>query len=789
METEIGEIGSKGFLDGIQKFAWYVFENYLTSIYMIELVKVANFSLSVLDSILICCAFLPFVNTCRKMVHHGLRYTETLETKLKNPLGEEPTLIETGKRKFDQIKEALSNQESICKIFKSQETPEEEVNTFELEDPKTEAVFEDHNVVKVFKPQVHQVTPEILSTLGLTSTENVETEKPKPKEDLVKTSHRNVAMSSIEKRVETVETILKSKGLGDITVEIANSQASLKPVEMVETIESKTLDDKTVEILKDSEAILKHIEEMVETIEEGKGLEDATVEISNSEAILKPIEEMVETMEETNDLEDDTVEISNTETEANVKPKVEMCFRKKSNGQGLGAVDIINNEVSLKPIEEVTETIDDHVVDTNQEVSLKSTVDLAEILEADFKRMNTEENDMVKSYENSIGLVEPVEITNTEEKDMAENKSITNGLNDDPIEMTKSESSLNPTEEVVENVENLNKDSPTAEVVESIENLLPETVETLEKMEKHRKWSIENLLPETVEILDKMEKHRKWSLGEGLDDKDVVIEDTAEIEPAAKVKQVGVVKPMVEVIYDSPAKDSPRTMKDIKTETTQERAWVGLKKSYDNQKPAINGAKASENIDPNSGAGNQTAPKNVPVSENYSPQNNGNKSFNKAQNSPNNVEACKLFVYGVGEQISAEEMEREFGVFGEVANTYNTGKGYAFITMANPEQAIAAAERLDGKTLFGNEIKVNLATAKPAGGRGGARGRGGSPGGNRGRGQRGGGGQFGGEWKEGREEGTQGSGTRGRGQRGGQRGGGGRGRGGRGRGGRGNRGF
>merc|ERR1719509_344911 len=239
---------------------------------------------------------------------------------------------------------------------------------------------------------------------------------------------------------------------------------------MVEIIESKALDDKTVEILKDSEAILK------------------------------PIEEMVETMEETNGLEDDTVEIPNTETEANVKPKVEMCFRKKSNGQGLGAVDIINNEVSLKPIEEVTETIDDHVVDTNQEVGLKSTVDLAEILEADFKRMNTEE------------------------KDMAENKSITNGLNDDPIEMTKSESSLNPTEEVVENVENLNKDSPTAEVVESIENLLPETVETLDKMEKHRKWSIENLLPETVEILDKMEKHRKWSLGEGLDDKDVVIE-------------------------------------------------------------------------------------------------------------------------------------------------------------------------------------------------------------------------------------------------------------------------
>ena len=38
-------------------------------------------------------------------------------------------------------------------------------------------------------------------------------------------------------------------------------------------------------------------------------------------------------------------------------------------------------------------------------------------------------------------------------------------------------------------------------------------------------------------------------------------------------------------------------------------------------------------------------------------------------------EGCKLFVYGVNESTSNEELQAEFGKFGTVTDTYNTGKG------------------------------------------------------------------------------------------------------------------
>merc|ERR1719186_977511 len=134
-----------------------------------------------------------------------------LETKLENPMGEQipasPT-NETGKRKFDQIKE--QEQESICKMFKAQEAEatKEDAETLELEDPKTEAVFEDHSVVHVFKPEVHQITPEILSNLGLAAPKNDgDLVTSKPSEDLAKTQYRNVAMASIGKKIAMAETV------------------------------------------------------------------------------------------------------------------------------------------------------------------------------------------------------------------------------------------------------------------------------------------------------------------------------------------------------------------------------------------------------------------------------------------------------------------------------------------------------------------------------------------------------------------------------------------------------
>ena len=79
-------------------------------------------------------------------------------------------------------------------------------------------------------------------------------------------------------------------------------------------------------------------------------------------------------------------------------------------------------------------------------------------------------------------------------------------------------------------------------------------------------------------------------------------------------------------------------------------------------------------------------------------------------------EGCKLFVYGVNESTSNEELQTEFGKFGTVTDTYNTGKGwaellftnfrnlilfsYAFVTFDNKDDAAEATEKLNGEIGF-----------------------------------------------------------------------------------------
>merc|ERR1719186_701403 len=219
MEQDTNDAGCSGLLDGMGRFVWYVFDTYLTSVYTLQIVKGLNAGLFLIDFLLGCFILLPFVHVFREKLHLLMKYTAALETKLKNPMGEQIPTTETGKRKFDQIKE--QEQESLCKMFKAQEgedTTKEDTETLELEDPKTEAVFEDHSVVHVFKPEVHQVTPEILSNLGHAASKNdVDLVISKPSEDLAKTQCRNVAMASIGKKIEMVETVenIQKEGLED----------------------------------------------------------------------------------------------------------------------------------------------------------------------------------------------------------------------------------------------------------------------------------------------------------------------------------------------------------------------------------------------------------------------------------------------------------------------------------------------------------------------------------------------------------------------------------------------
>merc|ERR1712203_212544 len=93
-------------------------------------------------------------------------------------------------------------------------------------------------------------------------------------------------------------------------------------------------------------------------------------------------------------------------------------------------------------------------------------------------------------------------------------------------------------------------------------------------------------------------------------------------------------------------------------------------------------------------------------------------------------EDCKLFVYGVSIRTPKEELQAEFEKFGEVLDAYNSGKGYAFITYQSKQEAEDARDALNGQTVCGQEIKVDVAKPRGSGrprgpGRGGERGRGG----------------------------------------------------------------
>ena len=69
-------------------------------------------------------------------------------------------------------------------------------------------------------------------------------------------------------------------------------------------------------------------------------------------------------------------------------------------------------------------------------------------------------------------------------------------------------------------------------------------------------------------------------------------------------------------------------------------------------------------------------------------------------------EGCKLFVYGVNENTSNSELSDAFSKYGTVVDTYNTGKGYAFVTFDNKEDAQTATDQLNGQEILGQQVKL-----------------------------------------------------------------------------------
>merc|ERR1719362_2263776 len=82
-------------------------------------------------------------------------------------------------------------------------------------------------------------------------------------------------------------------------------------------------------------------------------------------------------------------------------------------------------------------------------------------------------------------------------------------------------------------------------------------------------------------------------------------------------------------------------------------------------------------------------------------------------------DGTKIFVYGVSADIPRDLLEDKFEKFGRVKEIFNSGKGYAFITMDDERDAKAAIDELNGTTIDGQEVKVEL--SKPRSGGGGAR--------------------------------------------------------------------
>ena len=100
------------------------------------------------------------------------------------------------------------------------------------------------------------------------------------------------------------------------------------------------------------------------------------------------------------------------------------------------------------------------------------------------------------------------------------------------------------------------------------------------------------------------------------------------------------------------------------------------------------------------------------------------------------MSSSKLYVGNLSFKITEAELAEAFGAYGTVTRATlvtdrETGRarGFAFVEMGSAAEAQAAIDGLDGKSLDGRQIQVNVARPREDRGGGGGGGRGGSGGG------------------------------------------------------------
>eukprot|EP00092_Neocalanus_flemingeri_P099191 GFUD01126532.1.p1 GENE.GFUD01126532.1~~GFUD01126532.1.p1 ORF type:complete len:333 (-),score=118.37 GFUD01126532.1:61-1059(-) len=118
---------------------------------------------------------------------------------------------------------------------------------------------------------------------------------------------------------------------------------------------------------------------------------------------------------------------------------------------------------------------------------------------------------------------------------------------------------------------------------------------------------------------------------------------------------------------------------------------------------ALNGEKVSKpkikaEADPKSTAEKKVKPEADPKS-----------TAEKKSKKPQVVENFRLFVNNVSRETTQDDLKSAFAAHGTVTETYNPGKGFAFVNFSNEEEAQAAIEALDEKNVCGREIKCYIA--------------------------------------------------------------------------------
>ncbi|TPX36488.1 hypothetical protein SmJEL517_g01318 [Synchytrium microbalum] len=100
-------------------------------------------------------------------------------------------------------------------------------------------------------------------------------------------------------------------------------------------------------------------------------------------------------------------------------------------------------------------------------------------------------------------------------------------------------------------------------------------------------------------------------------------------------------------------------------------------------------------------------------------QQNSGQGYTPRPRRPEAAPGTKIFVGNLSWNSTNESLFNAFGAHGSVVdavilNDRETGRsrGFGFVTMASPEEANAAISTMDGSSLDGRSIRVNLATAR-----------------------------------------------------------------------------